>query len=326
MNHFMNSKNKKTLLAISTLLLFTGLTIYAVWKKSTKSTFGGTDTEFAVTDTGSVDKIFIAFKDNRPPSTLTRKADGTGWRINDRFDVLDTRMKMLLRTIHGIKVRRPVAEKERESAITSLATDATKVEVYQNDELVKAYYVGVENNYSDANYCIIDGFEDPYLVHLPGLNGVINVRFNVSEASWRDTKLFNSPSRSIKRLEVFYYNDTANSYVIDQTYSSFRVNGRGDFDTAALVGYLYKFGKVYAENILGEGHEAMADSIRLLQPTGFIDLQDTDTARSRKVTFYINPENPDILFGFDNKQKDLLKIQHFVFDPLLYQRKAFFKK
>jgi hypothetical protein len=321
----MNFKNKKNLAAIVVLLVLSALAIYALIKKNSKSTFSGTDTEFAVTDTASIDKIFFAYKDGRKPATLTRKPDGSGWRINDRFDVLPYRMHMILRTIHGLKVKRPVSQKERESVITSLATDAIKVEIYQKGELVKAYFVGVENNFSDANYCINDGFEDPYLVSLSGLNGVINVRYNVSEASWRDTKLFASPSRSIQKLEVFYYNDTANSYVIEQTYSSFRVNGRTDFDTTVLLAYLYKFGKIYAENILGEGHEAMADSIRLLEPTGFIDLVDTDTSRSKKVTFYINPENPDILFGFDNKQKDLLKIQHFVFDPLLYQRKAFFK-
>jgi hypothetical protein len=320
---------KKILLLVSVLVLLLFLAWLALQRTNKKSTLDPAETAFAVEDTAAVDQIFIAYKDNPYTATLKRNRTTGVWILNDTFEVRPVRMKVLLETLKGIKVRRPVTQSESNEVVKSLAVVGIKIEVYQNGQKTKVLYLGPENLTNDSNFAILEGAENPYLIHLPGHNGIIDVRFRVRPNEWRDSRLFKSYYKDIERIQVVYHQDTSNSYLIQKMEGNYVVNGRADIDSTFILNYLSKFSAVYCETIYEVGtYESFMDSLNRQAggPTGFIEVVDVRPERSNKVVFYMNPENMDTFFATDNLVGDLVRVQHESFKGLLYQRKGFFRK
>lgn len=320
---------RKVLLLTTGLILLVVVAWLAFQRTGTKSTLDPTETAFAVEDTASIDQIFIAYKDNPYTATLKRNKSTGVWMLNDSFEVRPIRMKVLLETLRGVRVRRPVTLSETNEVVKSLAVTAIKIEVYQNGQKSKVLYLGPENLNNDSNYAILEGAENAYLVHLPGHNGIIDVRFRVKPNEWRDSRLFKSDYRDIQQIQVVYHQDTANNYTIQKYEEGYTVNGMSDVDSIMVLNYLSKFGSVYCETIYEKGtFENFLDSLNIQAggPTGFIELIDRNPERSNKLVFYMNPENQDTFFATDQLVGDMVRIQHESFKGLLYQKRGFFRK
>ncbi len=115
-------KNKKNLyLFISVIILL----FLLLWKLRTNKN----DTaayDFAVTDTASITKIFIA--DRRGNSISLDRAE-KNWIINDMHKVRKNAMKIILKTIKNISMQRPVSESSYNNVIKGLATSGVKIEI-----------------------------------------------------------------------------------------------------------------------------------------------------------------------------------------------------
>ena len=93
---------KKQLFYLALIILFGAL----IWFLSTdeKSTIID-DNNFAVSDTSSVSKIFIA---DRSGKTITLDRVGNKWMVNNKYGVRKDAIKTILTTINQIKIQRPV--------------------------------------------------------------------------------------------------------------------------------------------------------------------------------------------------------------------------
>ena len=113
-----------------TLLVLIGLALY-VSNSDSSSTISGELSNFAVEDTSSITKIFLADKNNQ---AITLDKTQNGWMVNGTFQAREDIMQVLLETIKKIKVRSPVSRSSFENIVKSIASNSVKVEIYQGND------------------------------------------------------------------------------------------------------------------------------------------------------------------------------------------------
>ena len=113
-------------------LLFLALAGVAFWfwRSNTGSTLAGPLSDFAVQDTASVDRIFMADKQGL---TADLRREKGRWTVNglpaNQFNV-GTLLKVFVR----VEVRAPVAKSMEAMTLKLMASNAIKVEIYTGGE------------------------------------------------------------------------------------------------------------------------------------------------------------------------------------------------
>ncbi len=175
-------KKKNLLILVITLILLI-IAAFLVIRQSS-GTFGSGMKDFAVTDTASITKVFLADKNNNT-ILLDRKAPGD-WLLNGTYRARNSGIKMLFETFSNLVPKFPVPKKAHNSVITQLAASSVKVEIYQqvyrirlfgiklfpHEKLTKTYYVGGATQDNMGTFMLMEGAEVPFVVHLLGLRGI----------------------------------------------------------------------------------------------------------------------------------------------------------
>ena len=125
-------KKQKMYLIVACLLAV--LSILAIVYKSGgfKKTNQSTSTAFAVEDTTTITRVFMA--DMFQNEVLLSKTE-EGWMVNNEKPAAIHKIAELLTTLNALRVAQPVAKAAHNSTIKMLATSATKVEIYAKTPL-----------------------------------------------------------------------------------------------------------------------------------------------------------------------------------------------
>lgn len=317
----MKSRNTVLLLVVLVVL---GVAAYFFSRKGNeKTTLDVEETAFAVKDTASVDKIFISSKAGWS-HTLTR--GNNGWKLDNKFEARQDLVNLLLETMHRMEVKHPGNKAARNQAIRDFATIGKKVEIYQKGKLTKSFYVGQTTDNDRGTYFIMEGSENPYVLHIPGFEGFLNTRFDVSEMNWRSVPVFRSTAESLKELKIEYVQNPAANLEIKKVGQAFVVAGIADVDQENLKAYLNNYRFVNGEFFLPNPQNRVSDSLNLQKRAAVITLTDTDPAKSRKIVLFPKPEDLGHFIALDEKNKEVISVQTFVFDRLLLKKDAFRKK
>ncbi len=300
---------------------------YALYLKNQSSTLNIKDSAFQIPDTASVTKIFLASKFGW--STTLEKINGI-WYINNQ-KASSGMVRMLLRTMHLQRIKRPVYSGERNMVIKTIATKGTKVEVYAGDDLIKTFFVGGNTNDSEGTYFIMEGSENPFVVYMPGLRGFLNSRYRVKEDDFRDTQLFGSSASSLKSVSVEYPKQPDQSFIIENSGSGMTLFGPEDYDPLKVENYVLVLQKVHIVNILNmenDGVIKLYDSLSQLVPDARIKVEDQRPAYSNSINIYFNPEDPDGGYGIATFAGDekFVTYQDYVFRNVLVPSDFFLKE
>ena len=142
---------KRNRIAVILVILMGSLTFWFIVNKGS-GTISAEMKDFAVKDTASINKIFLADKNGR---TLTLERGGDGkWTVNEKYGVRMDALQTLLATIARVDVKEPVGKKAIDNVKKRLAAKSVKCEIYQNGKLAKAYYVGTETQDMKGTYMI----------------------------------------------------------------------------------------------------------------------------------------------------------------------------
>jgi len=330
---------KKILLLGLLLLMFAAIILYFTNSRS-QSTLNSIENNFAVADTASIQKIFIADKGDKE-ITLERKSEGY-WMVNNRYKVRSGSMNILLETIKRIRPQYPVARAAHNNVIKNLATKARKVEIYTNvDEApIRTYFIGGTTLDRKGNFMLMDGAEQPYAVHIPGFVGYFSGRFILEEEDWRDRTVFSYRPEEIKSITLAYPAEPEKSFHLaalgEQQFGLFKL---GESETqkpvalqpAAALNYLqaYRFLACEAFN----SDFTQKDSL-LQQPKKNILTVENQQGLKKSVDIYYMPVNKRSKTQFDekgnsmlydvdryyaimNEGKDFILIQNYVFGKVL---------
>ncbi|MGB3947963.1 MAG: DUF4340 domain-containing protein [Bacteroidia bacterium] len=336
----------------SLFILFILLASVAAWFIITKSkgTIKPTLRDFAVQDTASINKIFLADK-NGNTIMLERNERGV-WRLNEKFNARPDAIKTLLTTIKKIDVKEPVGKNAQDNVIKNLASKAVRCEIYQNNELTKAYYVGAETADQTGTYMILIDLETmapsakAFVTYIPGFEGYLTTRYFTDERNWRDRTVFSYLPSEIKSVKMESPEHPEQSYeVLALGGNSFQVkmlaNNKpvNEIDTLAIKQYLSYFKQLNFESFEVELKQNQIDSILKTKPINILTVTDA-SGKVNKASFYTRPNLKKILDGnekplpFDpvrmdaqiNDGKDFVMLQYFIFGKVLPPIDYFLKK
>jgi hypothetical protein len=315
------------LLIFVTILLSIGA--FFVWVNDNKtSTLNIKETEFSIPDTANVNKIFLASKLGW--QTTLEKINGQ-WYINKMYKASHGMVKMLMGTMHMQRIKRPVFAGERNTVIKNIAARGTKVEVYINGEIFKTFYVGGNTNKSEGTYFIMKGSENPFVVYLPGLRGFLDSRYIVKEDDYRDTQLFASSFKSLKRISVRYPKNLEKSFFIQKQEGELKLFGPEKFDQTQVDNYILNLKNTHIVNYLDLENDKVRviyDSLINLVPDAEIEVEDSKPGFSNSIKIYLNPGDPDGGYGIAQMAGDekFVYYQDFVFRNLLVPSDFFLPK
>ena len=206
--------NKKQLFYLSLIILFASLTWFLSSKKKSTISF---DNNFAISDTASISKIFIA---DRNGTTITLDRIKKNWVVNNKYDVRNDAIKTILTTIKKIKIQRSVSKNAFDNVVKNLATTGVKIEIYTNEVIPKkTYTIGRSTSNHLGTYMYLSGSETPYIVHIPSFNGFLSPRYGIqgnkiSEKDWRTTNIFSIKAERITRVKLNHIQQPEKSFTL----------------------------------------------------------------------------------------------------------------
>jgi hypothetical protein len=341
-------KNKITLIIIVALSL---IAIILLIFNSRKSTLNKAETEFAINDTATVTKIFMANKQGDKVK-LVKQEDGT-WKLNDKYEATIENVRLLLYTAENIQVWAPVQKAAHNNMVKRMATASTKVEIYQKvyfidfwgmkffpyEKCTKTYYMGDPTMDNSGNFMMMEGAKKIYIVNLPGFRGFISPRFSYVESDWRDHTVFRTKLSQIKEVKYEMVKNPAESFKIvalgNRRFNLIRLSDNTilpKYDTAKVIDQLMLFRSLKYEAFVTDMNVTKKDSIlrnQLFQITTLTD----NSGKVTKVKMYKIPElliknqdkmddvelsfNRDKFYITINDSKDMQIAQYFVFERIL---------
>ena len=262
---------KKQGITLFILFILSALTFYVLTNKK-KSTLNEEEKDFAIKDTATVDKIFIAEK-NGHKALLERNEKGV-WMINGKFPARVDAINLLLYTFLRNEVKYLPGEKAKETIIRAIATEGKKVEIYQNGERTKIWYIGVATPDQTGTFMLLsdpdtdEKYEQPFITWIPGFEGFLHTRFFTDENDWRDRTLLSLPPNQMQSIKMEYPAFPDSSFQIKvKDIHHFSITNLSNVpfttvDTAAIKQYLAYFMDLSAEVYLNNITDPAIDSVR----------------------------------------------------------------
>lgn len=315
------------------LLILAAGAVY-VYMNDTKSTIQEDLSDFAVTDTASISKIFLA---NRAGQEIVLERENQpDWMVNGQYEVRKDLLDVLLRTIKEVEVKAPIAKNAHNNMVRNMASNAIKVEIYANGSLEKVYYVGSSTKDNLGTNMLLEGSSVPYIVHLPGFHGYLTPRYSTDIYEWRNTEICALRLDDIRSVELKYPQQIENSFrVIRAGKDQYELMAGGqltpvpEFDPVEIRRYLLNFRKLHFESFeVRDNYDP--DSI-FAQPILFnlsIETVDgqritIDAWRLRATKDAVNMDGAPVKWDIDrmharlNGVNELIFVQYFVFDRVL---------
>lgn len=269
-------KNTVILLVVVILSALAGWLIYS--KQS--GTINETLRDFAVKDTATVVKIFMADKTGNQV-TLEKKSPDM-WTLNGKTDARPDAVKTLLTTLKSLEVRSPVGKNAYNNVMKAIAAKGIKVEVYTAEGLSKTIYVGGPTQDQLGTFMYLENSDTPFIIHIPGFDGYLTPRFIVKESDWRVKTVFRLADGELKSLKVTDREREAAIYAIENngngTYKMSDESGNpiSDVNQDKIISYLQFFNSVNYEMEERSLNQFQRDSIRASIPFRTVTLSKSD--------------------------------------------------
>lgn len=293
--------------------------------------------DFAIQDTASVTKIFLADKFGNE-STVTKLAPGK-WIVNGKYPARNDAINMLLMTMKNMEIRSPVAKAGYNSVMKIIAAKGIKVEVYQENKLIKTLYVGHATQDMMGTFMYLENSSVPFVLHIPGFEGYLTTRFITQESEWKMRTVFNYKEDEIKTVISENFEDPQQSFMISkQGNDEFQMvlypgkNTVPFVEQNKIMDYLSGFTFINYENVTRLLQHRI-DSIRNSKPFRALTVTDTKdqsrrirffhlpvTERSKQYTSFgvdsIHDYDLDRLAALIDNDTTLLNVQYYVFIKL----------
>ena len=335
--------NKKTIYILIFSLIAITLAIFSLKNESS----GTITNDFLIYDTSLVEQIFMVDKQEQQ-ITLNKK--NNIWYVNGKDAAIGENVEIILQTLMYIEVKTPVSKSARDSYISKMATNSTKVEIYENAPLfsifgidfmkklrkAKVFYVGPPTRNYKGTVMKMENSDDLYVTYLPGFNGYLSERFSANYADWLNHRVFKLPIKSINSIKVEFGEQPNQSYKINnignRTYNLLPLTNNQavqHYDTIRVLEELASFRNINFETLLDDMPQHRLDSLKASKP--YITLSVTNIAmQTTKVKMYrrknftnkpdfegnIHQYDLDRMYAIIDGFEYIVTVQYFVFDNI----------
>ena len=348
----MKKNNRITIIITALLVVIAGILI---WNNRYISTNRGEESNFQVWDTASITKIYLADRKERE-SLLEREPQG--WVLNGTYRAHPKQVQYLLTTLYKIRIKMPVSKASHDNIVKQLASQSTKVEIYQNvprinlfnkvklfyhEKRTKVFYVGDATMDSSGTFMLKEGADKAYIVYIPSFRGFITTRFTANPDDWRDHTVFHENMADIQSVAIEFNEDPEGSFRIDNMgkhqYKLTRLCDNKDlpYDTLKVINFMSSFGDLRFEALFTNSlPQERIDSITSSPYVHHVILTDKEGNTKEMKTFKKLVMNGVTDFGGDYGEidrdrmyalieggKDFVLIQNYVFDKVLHDVRYF---
>jgi hypothetical protein len=275
----------KRLIIGAVLVVILTIVAFVMNKNQNGSTIRTELSDFAFTDTASVNRIIL--KDESGETVDLKRIDGQTWSINDDYIARPDAVEILLTTMKRLSVKTPISQTAMQSTLKNMIAHHVIVEIYTDiDEPNKSYYVGGANQSHTGTNMMMRGSSRPFVVHIEGFHGFLTPRFFTNVLEWRSREIFGYKVEDIASLNITYSEKTNHSFqVINNGGGNIEVStgpnfeNPAAFDTLLLNGYLSNFKMIHYESYEETKTEEFIDSVKKSYPLFTIKLNTDKDSR-----------------------------------------------
>ena len=277
------------------------------------------DDQFYIEDISLVDKIFLA---DRNGNSITLKKDEENWIVNNQYVVRADAIRTLLSTAKNIRIKNPVSKSSYKNVIKYIVTSGILVEFFVEDKIIKSYTIGSNTSDHLGNYMLLNGSENPQVVHIPFFNGFLSPRYGIQGNTlnindWRSNLVFNLSFEDIKQIKYTdYFNDNNSYFLSTKPLKLFNSKKKNMYiDNQKILILLNSFRNLHCETFKEESNK-----INFNEPLEEL-IVNNDTLRTYKISA-LNTKDSVENFNVSRKYAtlnngELMLIQDYVFNKVL---------
>lgn len=342
---------KKNRLALIIVLVLVVLAAFLIWENQGSSTLSDRETGFAIRDTASITKIFIADLDT---AEVLLERTPKGWMANQEYLAQNRKINLLLETMFRLRVRSPVSIASHDNVVRRLAGISVKVEVYQEvprinlfnliklfprEKRTRTYYVGDATQDNMGTFMYMEGASSAYIVYIVGFRGYVASRYSALLDDWRDHTTFKARLADIQSVTVEFNREPENSFMIEtvgrHAYEITRLHDDKKlhgFDTLRALNFLTSFSDLRFEALLNNKMPPGRKDSIINSPFMYrVTLEDINGETTQMLAFEkrlyhdhlevedfrLVPVDHDRFYGLVNDGEDFVLMQYYVFDKVL---------
>lgn len=339
---------KKRNLFIFLIVIALGFLAFYLTKRNDSSSIRTELMDFAVKDTASINKIFIA--DRNGNQILLKRQEDNSWILNDKYPPRPDMMKNLLEVIHSVSVKSRVPKSGFNNVIADLSAGGIKCEIYtkNSEKPSKVYYVGNQTADALGTFMMIENSSVPFVMELPGFNGYLTPWYPAAEGIWIDPIIFSYNPQQIRQVSINYPAFPDRSFSLERKNNRFQLQIIStekiykDIDSVAVDNYLALFQRVYYEVPADKFSQGRRDSLIQSTPLNEIEVENISN-QSQLISIYPMPINEtsltvqdslgnplkydlDRMYGYLKAENKWVIIQHYSFDKLFRSGSDFMLK
>ncbi len=327
-------KKKSIILSLSIIILGA----LAFFATNLVRNSGKSDTElldFSIADTSSVDKILIT---DAFANKFTLKKENGVWLDEAGNCVIQQPVHTILETFKNVEFKGYVPENSRKTITNRMSSTHTKVEIFQNGEWSKTWYVGFSTQDHYGTYMLLETPDEksdlPVIMKIKGFNGIIEPRFFADSRRWKCTEVFALERDQIASVDVRFLDDPTRSFYVAKSGSNYTVKHQNNLlkavDTNMVIRYLNNYKKIHYEFVNYDLNKKQVDSLKRSKPFCVLTLKETSGETNKLRMFRlkgngslnVNDFGDSVTFDADRfwcelQSGEIVKCQYFVFNPLI---------
>lgn len=329
---------KKRIALIVGILVLGGLAWYAVTliKGRGHSDDKFEEEKFAIKDTLHVDRVIIT-ESNGMEYEIIR--NGKTWTDKKGGCIQQQLAINVLDAAYNAHFKGYIPENAKKNVMNRMATVGTTVKFYVDGEWNKTWYIGSSTPDHQGTYMLLESAdfgksEEPVIVELENMAGIIGPRFFADPRKWMCTGIFAYQINEIASVEVKHIEHPERSFTVKAKGNKFSVYNNGKeiqgFNDAMVTKYLTQYRKINYELPNYELTPRQVDSVKASKAFCTLTLKtkkgETKTLkmfRRKSDTGEATLDSFGDVLTFDNNRMwcllpdgSLVKCQYFVFDKI----------
>lgn len=294
-----------------------------------RSPFGKNESSFAAEP--KIEITGIEFSEGNNKVILTR--EGEKWMVNGISEARKSGIMLITGILTGMKIKSPVSPELFKTEIIEKGIAPVKVKVFENNRLLKSFYVFKTASNKYGNIMKIRERAKPFIVFVPGFEGDIGSAFIVNELFWQPFTVFNLLPSEISSVTLENVTDPPSSFRITSINDAYIFSASGNnltgWDSARVKRYISYFTWIPFENWAFDISETDRKKIESENPVFRIKVTKTD-GKETTLTLWERhsgeegTKDSDRMWAKTNEKDELFIIRFFDIDPILKKRSYFF--
>jgi len=321
-------------LVIVCLLIYVGIKVVRNAGSSVESEL----IDFAISEIEKIDRIVLTDSYGRNMDLRLSKEDKK-WTDAQGNCIMQQNIQLILEACKNIEFKGYLPEESLPTYHNIIVTKHIQVDYFLNGKWSKTWYIGPATKDHLGQIMLLKSKElgqsdRPVIMAIKGTHGIIEPRFFADPLLWKCSEIFAIPADKIQKVDVTYPLEPARSFSVENTgKNNYEVKQQNipvpKIDTQFVLLYLNKFKKIHYEEANYELTNVQIDSLKKTTPFCRLTITLKDKNNIRLRMFRIPSEQTNINEFGDPVQHDtnrfwaelpsgeIVKCQHFVFDPIL---------